>query len=60
MKQRVVNLVIGKLRKYIWRKRVKKYFFEVMSSKLSVIKLKKEMKSVIEEFMLLARKANEK
>lgn len=31
-----------------------------MSSKLSVIKLKKEMKSVIEEFMLLARKANEK
>ena len=60
MKQRVVNLVIGKLRKYIWRKRVKKYIFEVMSSKLSVIKLKKEMKSAIEELMLLARKANEK
>ena len=60
MKQRVVNLVIGKLRKYVWRKRVKKYIFEVMSSKLSVIKLKKEMKSAIEELMLLARKANEK
>ena len=60
MKQRVVDLVMGKLRKYIWRKRVKKYIFEVMSSKLSVIKLKKEMKSAIEEFMLLARKANEK